>query len=117
MNVEDEQEIELTQRELERLRREQPELTGDALLNAASKAAGYIIELSSVEMCNQCGKLYNTDYGGDYVDANDLDDLLVDCSTPKEVLLTLECQHFCNFQCLMQAVYEAEDRLGIEATQ
>lgn len=114
MNPEHAAETEATEREALRLEREHPRLKGDALLNAATEAAGYNVGESGVERCDHCGGFYHRDYGGEYVDPCD-DSLLEEIRERPEFsrlrsLRRLSYAHYCDFECFLADVREGAVR-------
>lgn len=98
MDEKDEAELEATRAALEQLQAEGSTLTGDALLSAATERAGYSVDMSPIERCDDCGALYHRHYGGEYVDPNDHEDLKEELGL--ESMQKLFYMHFCDFQCL-----------------
>jgi hypothetical protein len=109
-------EAEATEREIGKLLNEQPDLKGDALLNLASERAGYDPGESGVEICDHCGSIYHHDYGGEYVDPNDDQDLASELGIPTEKLLELKHNHYCGFDCLRMAVQQERENVLASAT-
>ena len=104
MNQEDQAEIDAIQAAMTTLLEKQPELTGDTLLNAATERAGYVVGVSCVEQCANCRALYHTDYGGEYIDPFDCDDLRRELRI--RGMKKLYYMHFCGFVCLRRKAYD-----------
>jgi len=97
-------ETEATKREVLRREREGTDLTGDALLDAATTAAGYNVGESGVERCDYCAAFYHRDYGGEYISEDELDVLLIDLPGVTEpMLLRLKGHHYCDLDCVRSA--------------
>lgn len=114
MKEKDKAELEAVKLQMERIKAEQPGIEREELLNTAIEAAGIDLGMTSIDQCDNCNELYNTEYGGEYVDGSGLgdnSDLAEDLYVDVEWLSkTLAYKHYCDFRCCQEAVREARTK-------
>ena len=79
-----------------------------SVLGRAAAAAGINLGQSALEGCAYCGCIYNSEYGGEYIDSAYHEDL--DEELGRVLPDALHEQHYCGLQCLRSHLEE----LGLE---